>query len=411
MWYTHLALLRALSKLFLRSPAGSRPMEVSQRDLAILAWSTALGSCETLLTRVTKTLAKDKYNSGGQDSWKDELKVFLGQKSSPHFTAKADTDHWDWDTIGQLWQKADFLQRVLLPATKLQSHAPDASRLSDLAHGLYQCRLFLAKLESPSLSTALTSLKHLEELLALVGKHLIPTSLVLLENEYKTVMNDVKTSLKMVEGSSSDSGAVTATLTARELRWLLLHLSLQELNTSLKQHIRDAIEDGRLPDPASLKKKGTPKTIYDVVSLCQYLSACSIHSPKEDVAHLLDRKITKLDQTLKLIVGARHQLHHADADTQQWIEQNLQRVMEACAALLQGFRGESMACEASVVNLRENFMLRLSEMKTSNAAADIKCYTVTISKGTPDNTVSDCSCLQPVQLSQGSLSLASALPC
>ena len=394
MWYTHLALLRALSKLFLRSPAGSRPMmEVSQRDLAILAWNTALGSCEPLLTRVTKTLAKDKYNSGGQDSWKDELKVFLGQKSASHFTEKADTDHWDWDTIGQLWQKADFLQRVLLPATELQSHDPDASRLSDLAHRLYHCRLFLAsKRESPSLSTALTSLKHLEELLALVGKHLIPTSLVLLENDYKTVMNDVTTSLKMVEGSSSDSGAMTATLTARELRWLLLHLSLQELNTSLKQHISDAIEDGRLPDPASLKQKNTPEAIYDVVSLCQYLLACSIHTPKEDVAHLLDRKINKLDQTLNLVVGARDRLHHPGAGTQQWIEQNLQRVVEACAALLQGFRGESVACEVSVVNLRDNFMLRLGDMKKSNAAAD-KCYTITISKGTPDNRVSNCSCL------------------
>ena len=324
---------------------------VSQVDLAALAWSLALRRCEPVLTRITKALAMD-WSDGQDTPWKEKLKASLGPAAAGNFSRKVDSDYWDFETISQLWQSPACMSGVLLPAMQLKVHDPAADRLREVMAWLYKRRAELAKLEAPSLATALSALRYLEELMVLLCKHL-PESLHGLREGLKAAEANVSRYVKLSQQSGSGSSGPSVTVTTHESRTLLLILLLKELNGPLKQHIKEAIEDSRLPQPAAVIKNKKKTTVYDVVSLCEYLTACIVKPgvTKEDVAHLRGRKIKNLDQSLKLIIEGRHQLHHSDANTEKWIEQNLKKVMECSAAVLEGFSGVSVACVSSLVKL------------------------------------------------------------
>ena len=330
-----------------------------------------------MLTRITKALAKDGCNDG-QESWKERLKASLGRAAAGNFSKKMDGDYWDFETISQLWQSPACMSDVLLPAMQLKVHDPAADRLRDVMAWLYKRRVELAKLEAPSLATALSALRYLEELLVLLCKNL-PESLDDLREDLKAAEAKVQCYVVMSQqGGSGSSGPVT--VTTHEFRTLVLILSLKELNGSLKQHIKEAIDDKRLPQPAAVIKNENKRIVYDVVSLCEYLTACVVKPgvSKEDVAYLHDRKIKKLDQILKLIIYGRHQLHHSDADTEKWIQQNLKKVMEDSTALLTGFSSVSAACASSLV-MFEALMQSLTDAESSAAGdEDSPCHTLTV---------------------------------
>ena len=349
---------------------------VSQVDLAALAWSLALRRCEPILTRITKALAKDWSDGHESADWKEKLKASLGRAATGNFSKKMDSDYWDFETISQLWQSPACMSDVLLPAMQLKVHDPAADRLREVMAWLYKRRVELAKLEAPSLATGLSALRYLEELLVLLCKNL-PVSLDGLREDLKVAEAKVQRYVAMSQqGGSGSHGPVT--VTTHEFRTLLLILSLKELNGSLKQHIKEAIDDERLPQPSALKN-AKQKSVYDVVSLCEYLIACNKPSvAKEDVAHLRERKIKKLDQILILIINGRHQLHHSEADTEKWIEQKLMKVMEDSSALLKGFSDVSAACASSLVML-EALMQSLTDAESSAAGdEDSPCHTLTV---------------------------------
>ena len=399
-------------------------MEVSHRDLAALAWSIALRQCEALLTWATKSLATERY---GEDSWKEELAVFLGHFTSRHFfRTMADSDHWDLNTIGQLWQNTDFLSDVLLPAMLLEPHDPDAEKLRDAADGLYQRRA-QSKMETPSLATARSNLGYLDELVALLGKHL-PESLEALKEHRKAAEDKIKTCLAMVAQGSKDGGS-SVKVTDSELRWLFIYLSLQELNVSLKDHINEAMRDSLLPTPKDLEeereekaeqarrekaahkedkneketneKKGSkrkakqsniPQIVYDLASLCQYLSACKLYSPKADSDRPLVygktvnkiAKIKKIDQLLKQIAEARQELYHPNEKMEKWIEDNLEKVMEASVALLNGFSDVSDACKSSAAELT-SLKQRLGDLQNDDGnTEDGPCHILNVLKWETD---------------------------
>ena len=325
-----------------------------------------------MLTRITKALAKDWSDGHESADWKEKLKASLGRAATGNFSKKMDSDYWDFETISQLWQSPACMTDVLLPAMQLKVHDPAADRLRDVMAWLYKRRVELAKLEAPSLATGLSALRYLEELLVLLCKNL-PESLDGLREDLKAAEAKVQRYAAMSQQSGSGSSG-PLTVTNHEFRTLVLILSLKELNGPLKQHIKEAIDDERLPQPAALKK-----SVYDVVSLCDYLIACNKPGvAKEDVAYLRERKIKKLDQILKLIIYGRHQLHHSDADTEKWIKQNLKKVMEDSSALLKGFSSVSAACASSVAML-EALMQSLTDAESSAAGDENSpCHTLTV---------------------------------
>ena len=326
-----------------------------------------------MLTRITKALAKDWSYGHESADWKEKLKASLGPKATGNFSKKMDSDYWDFETISQLWQSPACMTDVLLPAMQLKVHDPAADRLRDVMAWLYKRRVDLAKLEAPSLATGLSALRYLEELLVLLCKNL-PESLDDLREDLKAAEAKVQCYVVMSQQSGSGSSG-PVTVTTHEFRTLLLILLLKELNGPLKQHIKEAIDDERLPQPAALKK-----TVRDVVSLCDYLIACNKPGvAKEDVAYLRERKINRpLQQILELIIKGRHHLHHSEANTEKWIQQNLKKVMEDSSALLKGFSSVSAACASSLVML-EALMQSLTDAESSAAGDENSpCHTLTV---------------------------------
>ena len=344
-------------------------MDISVVNIATMAWIQGLGACELLLTRATKSIAVKHY---GEQAWHMELAAFVGNGSQHYFRKmKTDSEYLDWNILGQLWQNTTFLSTVLLPAMQLQTHDPAADRLREVAAALYNVRIRVAKLSVQSLATTLSGLRYLEQLLLLLGKHL---SHELPEEDLKAAEKKVKAYLEMIQGTK---GGGSVTLSSSELQWLVLHMSLQELSTSLLQHINKAIMDGLLPHPRKLRNKNAPRVLHDVVSLCQYLFACSAHYPRVD--YLLSRKIRKLQQLLNTIIEARHQLHHPDINTGKWIKQNLKQVMEASAALLEGFCDLSKDCDISLTRLR-SFVQQLTDIENGPAEEDMPYHALAVLK-------------------------------
>ena len=288
-------------------------------------------------------------------------------------------------------------------------------KLFDAADALFRRRA-QSKTETPSLATASSNLGYLEELVVLLGKHL-PESLEALKEHRKAAEDKIKTCLAMVAQGSKDGGS-SVKVTDSELRWLLLHLSLQELNVSLKDHINEAMRDSLLPSPKDLeeereekaeqarrekaaqkenkneketnqkngsktkaKQSNIPEIVCDLASLCQYLSACKLYSPKADSKRPLIygktvnkiAKIKKIDQLLKLIAEARCQLYHPNAKTENWIEDNLEKVMEAAVALLKGFSDVSDACKSSAAELT-SLKQRLADLHDDGTTEDGPCH-------------------------------------
>ena len=96
------------------------------------------------------------------------------------------------------------------------------------------------------------------------------------------------------------------------------HYGLMEKDVLSDPHIHKSAKIHNVPYRPLKLVASRNIIVYDVVSLCEYLLACNKPGvPKEDVAHLHERKIKKLHQILTLIINGRHQLHHSNADTEK----------------------------------------------------------------------------------------------
>ena len=311
-----------------------------------------MGLCESLLTRVTEALARDKY---GEGAWAEKLTEFLDRHGCERLRrrggGKPGQAGMGWDVLGQLWQSHEFLRRVLSHPLKLNWQGGVSGTMLKLGKGIFASRAYLSSpADAPSRADALDGLHDLRELLEVLSPMLSKCDLL------KHLHEDASAALGRTEellsrAAKAEKGSVE--LDTLTLHRLVMVLVVRELRAAAPA-VRAAVRRGLLPGSGDLP--GAPRVGRDPGSLLRYLLAClaepsrqanpGSRMSREAARSLLEARGLRAAH-VQLLAKALETLRRPGDSAAVWISANLRNAAAAAGFVLGAFAGDSQACRDS----------------------------------------------------------------
>eukprot|EP00873_Tetraselmis_striata_P033270 jgi/Tetstr1/453534/TSEL_040502.t1 len=254
-------------------PTYAVPLEAAPYELAWHCLAAALARCEVLLTPLTRRLAQKLY-ANAADGWLAGLTSTLGRDAAANLP-KDDNTAWDFNTLGQIWKRPQWLAELVLPELVLQQ-LDDASQ--QLRHDFDEL-LFLRSVQAhPYEAGHGDQLPVVGKLIEGVGTaHRLMASLApMLERE---ACNDEVLSGLLDESRSLNSGDLgDAAILLRDgssMPKLLLQVSMLAVESGLIPVVRALQRDAKLPGPEDFPRKKSDLANFDnAVGLATYISYC-----------------------------------------------------------------------------------------------------------------------------------------
>eukprot|EP00873_Tetraselmis_striata_P002278 jgi/Tetstr1/422542/TSEL_013350.t1 len=269
-------------------PTYAVPLEAAPYELAWHCLAAALARCEARLTPLTRRLAQKLY-ANAADGWLAGLKSTLGPDAAANLP-KDDNTAWDFNTLGQIWKRPQWLAELVLPELGLQ-------QLDDASHQLrhdFDELLFLRSVQAhPYEAGHGDRLPVVGKLIEGVGTaHRLVASLApMLEPEAcnDEVLSGLLDESRSLNGGESGDDAIIIR-DPGSMPKLLLQLSVLAVESGLIPVVRALQREAKLPGPEDfprMKKCKTERKQSDLgnfdnaVGLATYIGYCLPKAARE----------------------------------------------------------------------------------------------------------------------------------
>eukprot|EP00873_Tetraselmis_striata_P002276 jgi/Tetstr1/422540/TSEL_013348.t1 len=254
-------------------PTYAVPLEAAPYELAWHCLAAALARCEVRLTPLTRRLAQKLY-ANAADGWLAGLTSTLGRDAAANLP-EDDNTAWDFNTLGQIWKRPQWLAELVLPELGLQQ-LDDASQ--QLRHDFDEL-LFLRSVQAhPYEAGHGDRLPVVGKLIEGVGTahRLVATLAPMLEPEAcnDEVLSGLLDESRSLNGGESGDDAIFFRDTG-SIPKLLLQLSLLAVESGLIPAVRALQRYAKLPGPEDFPRKKNKLGSFDnAVGLATYIGYC-----------------------------------------------------------------------------------------------------------------------------------------
>eukprot|EP00873_Tetraselmis_striata_P004194 jgi/Tetstr1/424458/TSEL_014987.t1 len=249
------------------------PLEAAPYELAWHCLAAALARCEVRLTPLTRRLAQKLY-ANAADGWRAGLTSTLGRDAAANLP-EDDNTAWDFNTLGQIWKRPQWLAELVLPELGLQ-------QLDDASHQLrhdFDELLFLRSVQAhPYEAGHGDQLPVVGKLVEGVGTaHRLMASLAPMlgpEACNDEVLSELLDESRSLNGGGSGDDATFLRDTG-SIPKLLLQLSLLAVESGLIPAVRALQREAKLPGPEDFpRKKSDLANFNNAVGLATYIGYC-----------------------------------------------------------------------------------------------------------------------------------------